>query len=597
MISSKFSSRSLNRTLLAVAISTIVPVGTLSAFDQFNPQGFKNSTNSTFDDSHHCENPNFDFLNNHRPNNPDNGANNQDSPNQNFEENKKTNSWYLRQKAKKKRLERLKKRLRKYHSTLKKNQGIGSYEEGLEHYYFGKPLPSDYFGPELHPGRKAALNVLDITKESATKEEIRRASRKRLKGIMHLKEINPARYQAEYDAIISARNYLVNEEYLNDDQVILLEGATPEPQVQEPETPEQPPVRPALSKGSPVARQASALYSAAPVQMLSVMNVTAMTHHGMATRSLQSGRSLHLISAQDLNTGEMLASNNNLASTSAQLSEGGLYSYGQIYGYKSDQGNLKSLPGFTADGYGLEVGVFKQLTTEWSAGILLGMQKMNSSIKESAGSMNASNFRLGPFVSWNKDQWHFDAALTYGITDLDGKRNDPQGGQYKASTKMKDWIAYTSLGYDIPMDHVATGLTLTPNVEVMYINSSIDGFKEKGQGKNALKVGSQSQSQWVTRTGVQLSYAMPHAELPQEFRAGIGYQKSSLKDSELKVGYADQSAMQQLKAPAYGNDAIYYNAGYSVMLQDNQSLSLDYFGSTGSKSQSHALALTYEMKF
>ena len=192
---------------------------------------------------------------------------------------------------------------------------------------------------------------------------------------------------------------------------------------------------------------------------------------------------------------------------------------------------------------------------------------------------------------------HFNTALTYGVSDLKSKRYDRTTGSHKTATpSVQEWNAFAELGYDIALDNVATGLVLTPNVEVLYINSRQDAFKEKGDGDSQLTVTSSNHQDWVARTGAQLSYRVPDVDRPREYRVGLGYQKSFLGNAGLQAGYPS-GAVERLKTTSYGNRSVYYNAGYSMMMPKDQSVHFDYFGSTGKKSQSHALALTYEWKF
>ncbi|WP_456236228.1 autotransporter domain-containing protein [Endozoicomonas numazuensis] len=514
-----------------------------------------------------------------------------------------------------------------YERLSKNNPQGGSYHVGVDHEFTGQPLENyEVYGPELNPKRKAALQLLGLTENASPSEaEIKHAFSEYAKTYHPDKCEDPQACTEAFYLGKAARNFLLGIDQEEDDTIYTgeptyqiagkdtakedkeaaarakaeAEAAEAERQRQEQERlRRQLEEASAINETSQVGAQVKTLYAAGLVQSLSTQSTAAMSHHGTAMNSFHNTRMLANVQLEDLNTGEMLASAGEHTFNKELIQDGGLYSYGQIYGFKMNQGKVDNLAGFDANGYGLEVGVFKQLNSEWSAGLMIGIQKMSSSFKEAQGSIKASNLRMGPFASWNKDQWHFNTALTYGITDMDSKRRDPVFGQeYKASPKANEWTAYASLGYDINMDHVTTGLILTPNIEVLYINSSIDGFKEKGQGDKALKVDSQNRTHIITRTGLQASYLIPDSELPREFRFGVGYQKSMLDESPIKVGYVDQGSMQQLKTGSYGKDAIYYNAGYSVVLKDHQNLHLDYFGSTGKSSQSNALALTYEMKF
>ncbi|MRI31448.1 hypothetical protein EOPP23_00395 [Endozoicomonas sp. OPT23] len=350
---------------------------------------------------------------------------------------------------------------------------------------------------------------------------------------------------------------------------------------------------------TPTENQASTLFSAGLNQTVSVFTTQSMSQHASAISSFITGQVLAEARLQDTETTELQASTGRMTNTFASpIREGGVYSYGQMYGFKMDQGRVDDTAGFNADGYGIEVGLLKQLTPEWTAGVMIGIQKMDSQFKESLAQLNAQSFRIGPFVAWNSGDWHLNGALTYGITRFNNKRTDPlDGTQYHSSLKSKEWTAYASTGYDFSLDDLLTGFILTPNVELIYIHNSVDSFREKGEGKRALKIEKQSSQGWVVRTGMNLIWALPDTECSKQLRAGLGYQNSFLKDSKISFGFANQSGIQSLKAGDYGRKSIYYNLGYSQHMKSDQNIHIDYFGSSGNKSQSHAIALTYEMKF
>ena len=359
--------------------------------------------------------------------------------------------------------------------------------------------------------------------------------------------------------------------------------------------------QPETSRASltPTENQASTLFSTGLNQTLTTFTTQSMSQHGATISSFRTGRLLTQVKLQDVETGELQASTGRITNTfSSPVREGGVYSYGQMYGFKMDQGKVNDTAGFNTNGYGIEVGLLKQFTPEWTIGVMIGIQKIDSRFKETSSQLNAQNFRIGPFVAWNHGDWHLNGALTYGITNINNKRTDPLDSiQYHSSPKSREWTAYASAGFDFRLDNLLTGLILTPNVELIYIHNTVDSFNEKGDGKRALKIEKQSSQGWVVRTGLNLNWTLPDVESSKQLRAGIGYQNSFLRDSKISFGFADQSGIQSLKAGDYGRKSFYYNLGYSQNLKNDQNIHIDYFGSTGNKSQSHAIALTYEMKF
>ena len=119
--------------------------------------------------------------------------------------------------------------------------------------------------------------------------------------------------------------------------------------------------------------------------------------------SFSTGRSLVGVSElEDLSDHSRVASVTPVSSVRrSMLHSGHWYSYGQMYGEKQNQGSVDHLSGFNGSGYGLEVGVFRQMNPELSLGVLMGYQRLDSTFKDGIGSLKDNHYRLGPFLSWS----------------------------------------------------------------------------------------------------------------------------------------------------------------------------------------------------
>ena len=348
---------------------------------------------------------------------------------------------------------------------------------------------------------------------------------------------------------------------------------------------------------SPVPKaQIASVYGSGLSAIQSRINTLSMSHHSNMMRSIHTGQSLSTtLALTDFSTGELLASTEGGYSTPSLVS-GNTYSYGQFYKLNMSQDSTGHLSAFDTDGYGLETGVFQQLGSDWSLGFMFGFHRMDSDFQGFGSQLKANSFRAGPFASLNRGPWHFDSTLTYGWSDLDSKRHDMTTAQLStANFAVKDWSLHSSLYYDIPMDHMVSGLTLTPGVEVLYSASQQDSIREKGKGDNLVRVKSLHRNDLVTRAGLQSTYRITD-EHPYEIKAGVGYQNNHLDNPDMEAG-TDLAGTQQLKAGHYDKNSVYYNIGLTTSPYNNQRVSFDYSGFRGKNSEGNSFSIDYNIRF
>ncbi|MGB1270930.1 MAG: hypothetical protein ACPG5T_02525, partial [Endozoicomonas sp.] len=89
-------------------------------------------------------------------------------------------------------------------------------------------------------------------------------------------------------------------------------------------------------------------------------SVASMNNHSMAITSAIAGGHRIMsgaITLNDISADEMSVSTS-VSGGKVHVQQGGVYTYGQIYGLRSNQGKTDDINGFNTNGYGLEVGLF-----------------------------------------------------------------------------------------------------------------------------------------------------------------------------------------------------------------------------------------------
>ncbi|MRI33701.1 hypothetical protein EOPP23_11960 [Endozoicomonas sp. OPT23] len=345
-------------------------------------------------------------------------------------------------------------------------------------------------------------------------------------------------------------------------------------------------------------KQVLSLYGAGTDQVQSLLTATMMTHHSAAIRKIQSGRLLAGVTELSVSGNEQLVvSRENGFSLSNPVHAGKSYSYGQFYGLDLKQEKIGDLSAFDAEGYGFEVGVFRQISNEWSLGLFTGIQKMSSHFRDSMANMKATNYRIGPFAGWYKDPWYFDVAVTYGWSELESERYQVTDGQLRtARQSTSEWSLFAGFGYKMNLDEILQGLILTPGIELISSSIRMGELKEKGESGQLFYVKPFHKESLIVRSGLQINYLVPGLESSHEYRLGIGFQRNYSGQNRMQIESNDSDVFK-FKNSHYENRSMYYSLGYSYIKSSDSSFHWEYTGSKGDRSRSHGVAVTYEKRF
>ena len=275
------------------------------------------------------------------------------------------------------------------------------------------------------------------------------------------------------------------------------------------------------------------------------------------------------------------------------------HSFIQTYGSKSHYSSLPGLEGMNANSYGLNAGVFSQVSESSIVGLMFGTRRTSAGFQQKLGSGSVESIHFGPFLSWQKDQWQFDGALTFATQQYNSKRKDTDGNRLHAHRSGFEWNAYGALGYDIDIGHWLNGLTATPIVEFLYHHSESGGFREKGLSDEALAVKSQSFDQWLLRLGSDFILLNEDGEKPSALKLSVGWQQQTVLSgkSKYKVNGFEQQGQSEYLAQKINDTGLYLSLGYNGRISERSTLSVNYTVIRSSRSSSDGLQLSYQRSF
>uniref|UniRef100_UPI00248E3AED autotransporter outer membrane beta-barrel domain-containing protein n=1 Tax=Parendozoicomonas sp. Alg238-R29 TaxID=2993446 RepID=UPI00248E3AED len=280
------------------------------------------------------------------------------------------------------------------------------------------------------------------------------------------------------------------------------------------------------------------------------------------------------------------------------LQPGGVYSYVRTYGHRGSAKMSSGLPGYSNSGYGFDIGAFKALDTELLVGVMFSAENNKTSPKGKGGSTDMTSLRVGPFFSWKRDNFHIDGALTAGHHDVRAKGKDKiSGDSYKGNFTMNDWAAWIGTGYDIHLDELVPGLTLTPIAEFMYIDSRQSGFDLKSQHTDKVKVKGGSRHGRIDRYGLMMDYQVSDSQYLTSIHGGVGVQMNHFADNKTTMTHVESGNSVTEKREQRDRKLQWYTLGVNSQFSDYRSLSFDLEGTRGRESHTYGASLTFEKKF
>ncbi|UYM17366.1 autotransporter outer membrane beta-barrel domain-containing protein [Endozoicomonas euniceicola] len=253
----------------------------------------------------------------------------------------------------------------------------------------------------------------------------------------------------------------------------------------------------------------------------------------------------------------------------------------QVYGHFLDQKKVNDMAGFKSNGYGIQMSLLRPVGNEWLIGIYGAWQKLTADLKDFNGGVESGTWRVGPTIAWRRGSLRAEGLVTYNWNTIDSKSHS-----YKADYKSRQWDVYARGGYDLDLSHLSAGLTLTPEVQLMYVNRQRDDFNWFTQMVKKGKSGG-----WVSRLGAVFTYEREQFSQPFELKLSLGWQHSDLKTADLEV------EGKKKKYGYYDQNGAYYSVGLDTFLYERLNMSLVYGGVWMKESLSHHILAGLEVRF
>lgn len=270
-----------------------------------------------------------------------------------------------------------------------------------------------------------------------------------------------------------------------------------------------------------------------------------------------------------------------MSEKAAAFVSGGWFGLLELNGHFYDQDKMNNLAGFKSSGYGIQLGLVRPVCEGWLFGVYGAWQKLGADVKGYNGEVDTGTWRLGPTVAWSRDGFHAEGLLTYNWNTVDSKV-----ARYKSDYKSKEWDAYIRGGYDINLDGVTRGLTLTPEVQLLYASQERDEYNW-GMGM----IGKGSSKGWVSRMGGRLTYDRFLMNQPMELKASVGWQHNDYKPDDIDY----MNSKHNFKG--YDENAVYYSLGLDTQLSRRFNMNIGYAGTWSENALAHYLRAGVELRF
>ena len=215
---------------------------------------------------------------------------------------------------------------------------------------------------------------------------------------------------------------------------------------------------------------------------------------------------------------------------------------------------------------GITAGADYRKSANWVIGAALGYNAFDSDLAGD-GTLATKALTLSAYTSFYPlEKLYVDTRLSLGKTKMDSTRRifirDLIDVTASGSTDVTQYSIAASMGYQLNKG----AWNFTPNGNVRYSRSNVDGFTETGAGDNSAQFASQSSDSTQVSLGVQLSRAIPlsHGVLLPQFDFSLTRElnaKGFEIDASL-LGAPDVRIRTRAEAP----DQSFGNLGFGLVL-------------------------------
>lgn len=303
--------------------------------------------------------------------------------------------------------------------------------------------------------------------------------------------------------------------------------------------------------------------------------------------------------ADNLDDGLPLNTINGYQGRFSQMNEYGKWGFflNGTYG-TGDKDPTSREPGFDFDSWGLVAGVDYRLTDQLILGFALNYAATESSIDNNGGDVDLDGVGGSVYGTYYLGNFYVDFMAGLAAKDYDTQRNvrysvaSATGGAtvvnqvFDGSTDADDLSMAVGTGYNLALG----GFSLTPYVQLAYVESDIDGYTENLQGNNsspgfglALAVDDQEVKSLASTVGVQFARVVNTSlgVLTPYLRADWEHEfENDARNITARFAAVDSSydALNTIIIPTDEPDRDFFNfgAGLSAVLAGGWQCFLDY---------------------
>jgi outer membrane autotransporter protein len=254
--------------------------------------------------------------------------------------------------------------------------------------------------------------------------------------------------------------------------------------------------------------------------------------------------------------------------------------------------------GFTANTFGLSLGVDKQTNERWLFGGSFGWSSTGQEYDLSNWDATIGTLRLAGHGSYSGDRWYADGILSYALNMYDSERTIQVGGfnrTAEGSHVGNEFSLYLGGGYHLLNGDWQAG----PIGSVQYITLTEEGFEETGAGGAGLKFDSTNTNSLRSTLGFAVNRIITLENgtifIPQ-VRAQWAHEwmDSEFTTNAQLLGAAGSSF--EIQGKDLGTDSVFASAGLAAHWSERLMTSINYnidVGRTGFTSHMFDLRLAY----
>lgn len=267
--------------------------------------------------------------------------------------------------------------------------------------------------------------------------------------------------------------------------------------------------------------------------------------------------------------------------------------FARPFGFFYHEGADADRTGFQSNTAGMEILADRRLSYELLAGWGVAYADTYVSLDDATGRDKLRSLRTGPYVSWRRDAWTFDAIVTYGYHQNDVQRSVSylQGAEYREAFADdfdgNDLSLYFGLSRELP----GRFLTLTPVAALLYLYYHPNAMTENGAGAAAVGWTGQDLHSLRQRLGVEIAGRFGRDGTRVVPALSFGWAHDYLADGTLDLQFVGGDTTFLIDMPAFFRDSGYVEAGVTLATLRYATLGLKYHGEFAAAGNFHAAGL------